>query len=179
MLNSSIRLGFAISQGILIFALASGAIMFALTKANSYRHNLDALGSEIVTLMRDVKNAASFAEQTTRIWSAATRDELRTAARGHAERLQAEIDVLGDALAAVKPKFSKEVAAEIDGASINGDLLWTARDIVRNLGVLAKRAEHGRMEPARNPQPERSVRAADADPGAHGDRNRAPSRRGL
>jgi signal transduction histidine kinase/DNA-binding response OmpR family regulator len=131
----SIRLRYL--SGILIFALASGGIMFALTRANSYRHNLDVLGSEVVTLMRDVKNAASFAEQTTRIWSAATREELRAAARGHAERLQAEIDALGGALAAVKPRFSKEVAAEIDGVSINGDLLWTARDIVRNLGLLA------------------------------------------
>ena len=31
-------------SGILIFALASGGIMFALTKANSYRHSLDLLG---------------------------------------------------------------------------------------------------------------------------------------
>ena len=58
--------------------------------------------------MRDLKNAASFAEQTTRIWSATTKDELGMAAHGHAERLQAEIDALAAALAAVKPKFSKD-----------------------------------------------------------------------
>ena len=29
------------------------------------------------------------------------------------------------------------MADEIDAASVNGDLFWTARDIVRNLGVLA------------------------------------------
>ena len=124
-------------SGILIFALASGGIMFALTNANSYRHSLDLLGSDVLTLMRDLKNAASFAEQTTHIWSATTKDELGAAARGHAERLQAEIDALAAALAAVKPKFSKAASDEIDAASINGDLFWTSRDIVRNLGVLA------------------------------------------
>ena len=138
-------------SGILIFALASGGIMFALTKANSYRHSLDLLGSDVLTLMRDLKNASSFAEQTTRIWSATTKDELGAAARGHAERLQVEIDALSAELAAVKPKFSKAVAEEIDAASVNGDLFWTARDIVRNLGVLAVAHEDGRMEPARNP----------------------------
>ena len=63
-------------SGILIFALASGGIMFALNKANSYRHSLDLFGADLVELMRDLKNAASFAEQTTRIWSADTSDEL-------------------------------------------------------------------------------------------------------
>ena len=59
------------------------------------------------------------------------------AAHGHAERLQAEIDALPVALAAVKPKLSKAASDEIDAASVNGDLFWTTRDIVRNLGVLA------------------------------------------
>ena len=63
-------------SGILIFALASGVVIFALTQANSYRRSVDAFGSDLVRLVRDLKAATSFAEQTTRVWSSATRDDL-------------------------------------------------------------------------------------------------------
>jgi signal transduction histidine kinase/DNA-binding response OmpR family regulator len=123
--------------GILIFALASGSIIFVLNRANGYRHDVDSFGSELVQLIRDLKAATSFAEQTTHIWSPATSAELGAAARGHAERLAGEIDELTGALDALKPRLSKTAASEIEGSSINGDLFWTAHDIVRNLGVLA------------------------------------------
>ncbi len=121
----------------MIFALASGAIIFALNKANTYRHDVDSLGSQIAQLMRDLKAATSFAEQTTSIWSPATSAELGAAARGHAERLTAEIDSLTVAMEAIKPRLSQATADELGAASINGDLFWTARDIARNLAGLA------------------------------------------
>ncbi len=124
-------------SGILIFALASGAIMFALNKANNYRPSVDVLGSDLVTFIRDLKAAASFAEQTTHIWTPANSAELRASASGHAERLIAQIEALTAALNGIKPKLSKLVADEIDATSINGDLFWTTRDIVRNLTGLA------------------------------------------
>jgi signal transduction histidine kinase/DNA-binding response OmpR family regulator len=124
-------------SGILIFALASGGIIFALTKANSYRHSIDTFGSAIVELIRDLKAATTFAEQTTHVWSAATSKELGAAARGHAERLGAEIEALAADLDAIRPRLSKAASEEIETASVNGDLFWSARDIVRNLGALA------------------------------------------
>jgi signal transduction histidine kinase/DNA-binding response OmpR family regulator len=124
-------------SGILIFALASGAIIFALNKANSYRHSIDLFGSDLIQLMRDLKAATSFSQQTMDIWTADTSDELGAAARGHLDRLSAEIDTLTVALNELRPKLSQATADEIAGASVNGDLFWTTRDIVRNLGVLA------------------------------------------
>lgn len=102
--------------GILIFALASGVIIFALNKANTYRHDVDSLGSQIVQLMRDLKAATSFAEQTTSIWSPATSAELGAAARGHAERLTAEIESLTVAMDAIKPRLSQAAAEELGAA---------------------------------------------------------------
>jgi signal transduction histidine kinase/DNA-binding response OmpR family regulator len=124
-------------SGILIFALASGAVMFALNGANSYRHGIDLFGSDLVRLTRDLKAATSFAEQTTQIWSPATSGELGFAARGHADRIGSEIEALTASLAAIRPKLSKPTNDEIAAASVNDDLFWSARDIVRNLGVLA------------------------------------------
>jgi len=124
-------------SGILIFALASGAVMFALNRANSYRHGIDLFGSDLVRLTRDLKAATSFAEQTTHIWSPATSGELGFAARGHADRIGAEIEALTASLDAIRPKLSKPTDDEIAAASVNDDLFWSARDIVRNLGVLA------------------------------------------
>ena len=46
--------------------------------------------------------------------------------------------LLDDHIAAVRPRLSATTVDELDSASINGDLFWSARDIVRNLGVLAK-----------------------------------------
>src|SRR5262245_13112360 len=85
-------------SGILIFALASGVFIFALNKSNGYRHSVDRFGSDLVALMRDLKAAASFAEQTTRVWSPATSAELGAAARSHAERLAAEVESLAAVL---------------------------------------------------------------------------------
>ncbi|MDW6021947.1 response regulator [Mesorhizobium sp. BAC0120] len=128
-------------SGILIFALASCAIIFALNKANSYRHSIDAFGAELMQLMRDLKAAASFAEQTTHIWSPETSAELGAAARGHAERLDAEIWEMEATLGALRPRLSKVAITEIDASSVNGDLFWSARDIISNLGVLARAAK--------------------------------------
>ena len=124
-------------SGILIFALASGGIILALNQANNYRHSVDLFGSDLVQLMRDLKAATSFAQQTTNIWNADTSDELGAAARAHVDRLNAEIEALTISLDALKPKLSDEAADEIEGSSVNGDLFWTTRDIVRNLGILA------------------------------------------
>ena len=51
-------------SGLLIFALASAVIMIALDRVNSFRHDIDALSSNLVAFTRDLRNATSFAETT-------------------------------------------------------------------------------------------------------------------
>jgi signal transduction histidine kinase/DNA-binding response OmpR family regulator len=122
---------------LLIFALASGAVMLALNSVSSYRHSVDKVSSELVALTIDLRNATNFAEQAVRNWRPDTRAQLASAAWGHVERLSMGIELLTRDIDAVRSDLSKKASNELDAASINGDLFWTTRDIVRNLGVLA------------------------------------------
>jgi len=124
-------------SGLLVFALASAAVMFALNRVNSYRHEVDALSSNFVVFARDLRNATSFAETTGTAWRSETRDALTTAARGHSERLMAEIGILNAQLAAIRPRLSKGTVNVLDTASVNDDLFWSARDMVRNFNLMA------------------------------------------
>jgi signal transduction histidine kinase/DNA-binding response OmpR family regulator len=131
----SIRIRYV--SGLLVIAAAAGAIMFMLTRMNALERDIDGLGTDIVSLMRDLRNAASFAEQTAGTWRVQNRAEFSSAARGHVERLDAGIRRLEAEIAAMRPRLSQQALAELDGAAINGDLFWSARDMVRNLGSLA------------------------------------------
>ncbi|MBZ9818735.1 response regulator [Mesorhizobium sp. CA4] len=124
-------------SGLLVFALASAAIMFALNRVNSYRHEVDALSGNFVIFARDLRNATNFAETTGTAWRSETRDALTTAARGHSERLMGEIGILSAQLAAIRPRLSKNTVNALDTASVNGDLFWSARDMVRNFNLMA------------------------------------------
>ncbi|MFK0691943.1 response regulator [Mesorhizobium sp. IMUNJ 23033] len=124
-------------SGLLIFALASAAVMFALNRVNSFRHDVDALSSNFVIFGRDLRNATNFAETTGTAWRAETRDGLVASARGHSERLAGEIATLTAQLAAIKSRLSKDTLNELDSASVNGDLFWSARDMVRNFNLMS------------------------------------------
>ncbi|MGE0501033.1 MAG: response regulator [Rhizobiaceae bacterium] len=124
-------------SGLVAFAASSAAILFSLNAINGHQRAVDELGTHIVALMRDLRNASSFAEQTTSNWRAETRSELASAAWGHVERISIGIQILENEVAAIRPDLETKTVDEIDAASINGDLFWTARDIVKNLGLLA------------------------------------------
>ena len=124
-------------SGLLIFALASAAVMFALNRVNSFRHEIDALSSNFVIFGRDLRNATNFAETTGTAWRTETRDGLVASARGHSERLSGEIESLTAQLAAIKSRLSKNTANQLDSASVNGDLFWSARDMVRNFNLMS------------------------------------------
>jgi signal transduction histidine kinase/DNA-binding response OmpR family regulator len=124
-------------SGLLVFALASAAVMFALNRVNSYRHEVDALSGNFVIFARDLRNATNFAETTGTAWRSETRDALATAARGHSERLMAEIGILNAQLAAIRPRLSTNTLNALDTASVNDDLFWSARDMVRNFNLMA------------------------------------------
>ncbi|MBB6412618.1 response regulator [Mesorhizobium sangaii] len=124
-------------SGLLIFALASAAIVIALDRVNSFRHDIDALSSNLVVFTRDLRNATSFAETTGTAWRAETRDALTSSARGHSERLTGEIETLTAQLAAIKPRLSVKTINELETASVNGDLFWSPRDMVRNFNLMS------------------------------------------
>ncbi|WP_292585725.1 response regulator, partial [Mesorhizobium sp.] len=58
-------------------------------------------------------------------------------ARGHSERLSGEVETLTARLAALRPRLSKNTLNELDSASVNGDLFWSARDMVRNFNLMS------------------------------------------
>ncbi len=124
-------------SGLLIFALASAAIMIALNSVNSLRRDIDTLGTRLVVFTRDLRNATSFAESTGTAWRAEMRDALAAAARGHSERLGKDIQTLSDEIAALRPRLSKQTIDEMQAASVNGDLFWSPRDMVRNFNLMS------------------------------------------
>ncbi|PWJ91885.1 MULTISPECIES: response regulator [Mesorhizobium] len=124
-------------SGLLIFALASAGIVIALDRVNSFRRDIDALSSNLVIFTRDLRNATSFAETTGTAWRAETRDALTTSARGHSERLTGEIETLTAQLAAIKPRLSTKTVNELQSTSVNGDLFWSPRDMVRNFNLMS------------------------------------------
>ncbi|MEP9372242.1 response regulator [Mesorhizobium sp. KR1-2] len=124
-------------SGLLIFALAAGTILYALNSMNAFRNEVDRIGGELTALSRDLRNATTFSETTSTAWRDETRADLTNAAIGHAARLSTQIESLTDALAEIRSDLSEKTVNELDSASVNGDLFWSARDIVRNLGLLA------------------------------------------
>ncbi|TPM25013.1 response regulator [Mesorhizobium sp. B2-3-4] len=124
-------------SGLLVFALASAAIMVALNRVNSLRHEIDALSSNLVVFTRDLRNATSFAETTSSAWRVDTRDALTASARDHAQRLTGEIDTLTAQLSAIRSRLSTKTINELSSASVNGDLFWSPRDMVRNFNLMS------------------------------------------
>ena len=124
-------------SGLLILAVTCGVIMFMMNRANSFRHEVDGVASGFADLARDLRQAEAFAGQATSNWRADTSKELASAALGHVERLTLAIEQLDDRIASIRPSVSKAAERRLQSASVNGDLFWSARDIVRNLGVFA------------------------------------------
>lgn len=111
--------------------------MVALNRVNSLRHEIDALSSNLVIFTRDLRNATSFAETTSSAWRIETRDSLTASARDHSERLTGEIETLTAQLAAIRPRLSARTVSELAAASVNGDLFWSPRDMVRNFNLMS------------------------------------------
>ncbi len=131
----SIRLRYL--SGLLIFAVSCIAVIATMNQFHAYRHEVDHASAEITGLARDIGRATAFATQAASNWNAKTQAQLARSAAGHADRLKGSIEHLDQELAAIRPYFGKPAADELDSASVNGDLFWSSRDIVRNLGVLA------------------------------------------
>ncbi|MDR7034176.1 response regulator [Mesorhizobium sp. BE184] len=124
-------------SGLLLFALASGLAMWALQGINSFRHDVDGVSGGLTTLTRDLRSATDFAENATRIWGPETRADLAKAASSHAERIRLEVEHLSVQISAIEPRLSEMARYELRSASVNGDLFWSTRDMIRNFNLMA------------------------------------------
>jgi signal transduction histidine kinase/CheY-like chemotaxis protein len=134
----SVRLRYL--SGLAIFAVTCGAIIFAMHHINAFRHQIDDVRAEIVDLRSGLAKATAFAEQVTRNWSDENGGQFARAAANHASRLSAVMAALERDISTVRPRLATSTNDAIDSASVNGDLLWSARDLVRNLGKLGQTA---------------------------------------
>ena len=124
-------------SGLLVIAVGAAAVLYSLNVRTAYQREVDALGTDIVVFVADLKAAANFVEQATRTWSAESRDQIAAATSGHVNRLQASMQAITAQVDALTPRMSDRAVTELGAASVNGDLLWTSRDILRNLTSLA------------------------------------------
>lgn len=124
-------------SGLLLFALASGLAIWALQGINSFRHDVDGVSGGLTTLTRDLRSATDFAENATRIWGPGTRADLAKAASSHAERIRLEVEQLSVQISTVESRLSEVARYELRSASVNGDLFWSTRDMIRNLNLMA------------------------------------------
>ncbi|WP_425475452.1 response regulator [Mesorhizobium quangtriensis] len=124
-------------SGLLVLAAAFGVIVFAMNRANSFRYEVDAVSVDLSGLMQDLRRAEAFAGQAMANWRPGTQEALAVAAQGHVARLDVAISDLDARVDTLKGSLSAAALSDLRSASINGDLFWSARDMVRNLGVLA------------------------------------------
>jgi signal transduction histidine kinase/DNA-binding response OmpR family regulator len=110
------------------------------------------VSSNLVVFTRDLRNATSFAETTGTAWRTETRDALAASARGHSERLTSDIETIQAQIAAIRPRLSERTNSELDSASVNGDLFWSPRDMVRNFNLMsvAQKADEWSYREIRN-----------------------------
>ncbi len=155
---------------LVVFAVSSGCLLFVLNRMNGLRHDIDNLSTSIAQLSGELDSATRFAEKAIDNWRPGTRDALVTSAWGHAERLDSRVGALDGSLGTIRPKLSSPANWLLDSASVNGDLLWTARDMLRNVRRLAssREADEGVVREIRNqnalftqPMLERARRAVD------------------
>jgi signal transduction histidine kinase/DNA-binding response OmpR family regulator len=124
-------------SGLLVLTLSVAIGIALLNRASSYRHEVDLLGAHMMKFAGDLNDASNFAISTDGAWRPDKRDELAKTASNHAARLLDDIEVLKNELAAIRPKLIKSTLDELNLASVNGYLLWSVRDIVRNLETMA------------------------------------------
>jgi len=124
-------------SGLVLIAVSAAFVIFLLGNLNDLRRQIDQAGTRLTALMRDLNAAAAYAEGATGSWREGTRHELGSAASGHAERISTQIEVLAATLDAIGPRLSDAARSTIQSASVNGDLFWSARDIVANLDTMA------------------------------------------
>ena len=131
----SIRIRYV--SGLLILAVSVGAGILLLNQASTYRHQVDLLGGHMVQFAGDLNDASNFAIAAGGAEQPEKREEQARSARDHSARLGRDIEILKSELAAIKPKLIKSTLDELNLASVNGYLVWSVNEMIRNLNAMA------------------------------------------
>lgn len=125
-------------SGLTLLALTVTGLIMALNHINNYRNRIDMLGAAIVNFSRDLNNASSFTEQAAGAWRTNNRHELTSSAGVHAQTLSKGIEAISSELAELSPRLTLSTTTALLSASVNDDLLWSARDMARNMTLMAQ-----------------------------------------
>ena len=137
----SIRLRYL--SGLVILTVTFGVIILAMNSANSFRHEIDSVAVDFAGLTQDLRRAEAFAGHAIANWQVNRREQLAGAARGHVDRLSAAIAELEGRVGALRERLSPVTVGSLRSAAINGDLFWSARDMIRNLTLFAEGGQVG------------------------------------
>jgi signal transduction histidine kinase/CheY-like chemotaxis protein len=129
-------------SGLVVFAACIAVVILLISDVNRQREVVDRIGNGLTALARDLDKATAFSETATQSRGTQDRSKLAAAADVHARRIAGSIYALSAAIDVVRPSLSDQTSRELDGASVNGDLFWSARDMVRNLTLLASAPEN-------------------------------------
>jgi len=125
-------------SGLTVLALTVIGLIAALNHINTYRNRVDMLSALIASFGSSLDNAANFAENAASAWHITTREELTGSAGLHARKLLQGIEAITDDLAELSPRMNQGTTDALAAASVNRDLLWSARDMARNLALMTQ-----------------------------------------
>ena len=125
-------------SGLTVLALTVIGLIAALNHINTYRIRGDMLSALIASFGSSLDNAANFAENAASAWHITTREELTGSAGLHARKLLQGIEAITDDLAELSPRMNQGTTDALAAASVNRDLLWSARDMARNLALMTQ-----------------------------------------
>ncbi|EXL10368.1 response regulator [Aquamicrobium defluvii] len=125
-------------SGLTVLALTVVGLIAALNHINTYRNRVDMLSALIASLGSSLDNAANFTENAASAWHITARDELTGSAGLHARKLLQGIEAITADLAELSPRMAQGTTDALAAASVNRDLLWSARDMARNLALMTQ-----------------------------------------
>lgn len=125
-------------SGLTVLALTVIGLIAALNHINTYRNRVDMLSALIASFGGSLDNATNFAENAASAWHITAREELTGAAGLHARKLLQGIEEITADLAELSPRMTQGTTDALAAASVNRDLLWSARDMARNLALMTQ-----------------------------------------
>ena len=125
-------------SGLTVLALSVIGLIAALNHINTYRNRVDMLSTLIASFGTSLDNAANFAENAASAWHVTAKEEFTGSAGLHARKLMQGIEEITDDLAELTPRMTQKTTDALAAASVNRDLMWSARDMARNLALMTQ-----------------------------------------
>ncbi|MCO6051285.1 response regulator [Mesorhizobium sp. RP14(2022)] len=122
--------------GLVLIALAAGGLLWHVASIDQARRDLEEVGLQLSTLSDHLRNVSIYADQADQSWTVENRGDFVAAANSHETAILVTIRNAQLALSEVRPLLREAAQQAVRSASVNGDLFWSARDIVRNVDRL-------------------------------------------